>query len=166
MVWFVIFVLWPLAELFVIVKVSEAIGFVWMLLLLIASWPVGSRILRVQGRAAWRQFVAAIEAGRPPANEVLNGALVLAGGLLLMVPGFITDVIGLLLLLPPTRALARRAISRHHSSAWVGHAANFGSFGSRFRGNRRNSGGSGADGPQDYDADTTAVDVDSPELNP
>lgn len=165
MVWFVIFVVWPLAELFVIVKVSEAIGFIWMLLLLIISWPVGSRILRAQGRAAWRQFVDAIQTGRPPANEVLNGALVLAGGLLLMVPGFITDVIGLLLLLPPTRALARRAVARHHSSVWVGRAANLGSA-SGFRGNRRNPGGNGAGAHQDYDADATAVDIDGPELNP
>jgi UPF0716 protein FxsA len=163
MVWFVIFVLWPLAELFVIIKVSEAIGFLWMLLLLIISWPVGSRILRAQGRVAWSQFVDAIQAGRPPANEVLNGALVLAGGLLLMVPGFITDVIGLLLLLPPTRALARRAVARHHSSVWIGRAAN---FGGGFGGNRRNSDASGADAPQAYDADATAVDVDNPELNP
>jgi UPF0716 protein FxsA len=163
MFWFVIFVVWPLAELFVIVKVSEAIGFIWMLLLLIISWPVGSRILRAQGRAAWRQFVDAVQAGRAPANEVLNGALVLAGGLLLMVPGFITDVIGLLLLLPPTRALARKAVARHHSSVWVGRAAN---VGSGFGGNRRGSGANGAGAHQDYDADATAVDIDGPELNP
>jgi len=165
MIWFVIFVVWPLAELFVIIKVSEAIGFLWMLLLLLISWPVGSRVLRAQGRAAWRQFAEAVQAGRPPGKEVLNGALVLAGGLLLMVPGFITDVIGLLLLLPPTRSLARRAVSRHHGSAWVGRAANLGSA-SGFRGNRRNSGGGGAGGGQHYDADATAVDIDNQELNP
>jgi UPF0716 protein FxsA len=165
MVWFVIFVVWPLAELFVIVKVSEAIGFLWMLLLLIVSWPVGSRILRAQGRAAWRQFGEAIQAGRPPANEALNGALVLAGGLLLMVPGFITDAIGLLLLLPPTRALARRALARHHTSIWVGRAASFGSA-AGFRGNRRNSGADATGARHDYDADATAVDIDDRELNP
>lgn len=165
MVWFLIFVIWPLAELFVIVKISEAIGFIWMLLLLIISWPVGSRILRSQGRVAWRQFVEAVQAGRPPANEVLNGALVLTGGLLLMVPGFITDVIGLLLLLPPTRALARRLVGRHHGNVWVGRAANLGS-GFGFPGNRRNSGSNGPDARQDYDADSTAVDVDGQELNP
>jgi UPF0716 protein FxsA len=162
MVWFLIFVVWPLAELFVIVKVSEAIGFLWMLLLLVASWPLGTRILRSQGRAAWRQFVEAIEAGRPPANEVMNGALVLTGGLLLMVPGFITDVVGLLLLLPPTRALARGLVARHHGSVWVGRAANVGAgFGGR--GNRR---GPAANARQAYDADATAVDLDNPELKP
>lgn len=162
MIWFVIFVLWPLAELFVIIKVAEAIGFLWMLLLLILSWPVGTRFLRRQGRAAWRQFVAAIQAGRPPADEALNGALVLVGGGLLMVPGFISDVIGLVLLIPPTRAIAHRAVSRHHASGWIGRAARFGAGGRDAPGDPR---GRRADG-RDYDADTTAVDVDSPELNP
>jgi UPF0716 protein FxsA len=163
MVWFVIFVVWPLAELFVIVKVSEAIGFLWMLLALIISWPLGSRILRAQGRAAWKQFGEAIQAGRPPANEALNGALVLAGGLLLMVPGFITDVIGLLLLIPFTRTVARKLVVRHHRSAWIGRAAN---LGSGFGRNRGNSGGDGPGAGQQYDADATAVDIDNPELNP
>jgi len=163
MAWFVIFVVWPLAELFVIVKVSDAIGFLWMLLALIISWPLGSRILRAQGRAAWRQFGEAIQAGRPPANEALNGALVLTGGLLLMVPGFITDIIGLLLLIPFTRAVARKLVVRHHRSALIGRAAN---FGSGFGRNRRNSGSGGPDAGQQYDADATAVDIDNPELDP
>jgi UPF0716 protein FxsA len=162
-VWLIVFIIWPLAELFVIVKVSEAIGFLWMLVLLILSWPIGTRVLRTQGRAAWRRFVEAIEAGRAPANEVLNGALVLTGGLLLMVPGFITDVIGLLLLLPPTRALARRTVAHHHGSAWVGRAAG---FGSGFRGYRRNSAADQPVAGEDYDVDATAVDLDNPELNP
>ena len=126
-------------------------------------WPLGSRILRAQGRAAWRQFGEAIQAGRPPANEALNGALVLTGGILLMVPGFITDVIGLLLLIPPTRAVARNLVIRHHRSAWIGRAAN---LGSGFGRNRGNSGGNGNGNGQQYDADATAVDIDGPELNP
>ncbi len=77
MIWFVLLVLWPLAELFVIVKVSEAIGFLWMLLLLIVSWPIGSRIIRHEGRAALRRLRDALAAGRAPTNEVLDGALVL-----------------------------------------------------------------------------------------
>ena len=116
MIWFVLLVLWPLAELFVIIKVSEAIGFLWMLLLLIVSWPVGSRLIRHQGRAALRRLREALAAAARPTNEVLDGALVLMAALLLLVPGFITDAIGLLLLLPPSRAVARRIAARNHRS--------------------------------------------------
>ena len=161
--WFVIFVLWPLAELFVIVKVSEAIGFLWMLVLLIISWPIGTRILRSQGRAAWRQFAQAVQAGRTPTEEVLNGALVLVGGLLILVPGFITDAIGLLLLVPPTRALAKAAVKRHHGSSWIHRATRLGN-GWGF--NRGNSDAQSNPPREEYDVDSTAVDLDNPELKP
>jgi UPF0716 protein FxsA len=160
MIWFVLLVLWPLAELFVIVKVSEAIGFLWMLLLLIVSWPIGSRIIRHEGRAALRRLRDALAAGRAPTNEVLDGALVLVGGLLLLVPGFITDTIGLLLLLRPTRALARRAAARNHRSASLNRAVSFITWG--VRGNSSGPGGPGSAGG--YDADATAVDIDEPQL--
>ena len=65
-------------------------------------------LAKAEGRAAWRRLSAAVAAGRPPGREVIDGALVLVGGLLLIVPGFITDAVGLLLL-APTRAVARRA---------------------------------------------------------
>src|ERR1700722_6336371 len=109
MIWFVLLVLWPLAELFVIVELSEAIGFLWVLLLLIVSWPIGWRLIPHQGRAALRRLRDALSAGQAPTNAVVDGALVLVGAVLLLVPGFITDAIGLLLLLPPTRAPARWA---------------------------------------------------------
>lgn len=163
MVWFIIFVLWPLAELYVIVKLSEAIGFLWVLVLLLISWPVGTRILRHQGRAAWRRLVDALDAGRVPTDEVFNGVLVLVGGVLLLVPGFITDAIGLLLLLPPTRAIARRALARHHTNVWVGRAAN---LGAGFGAYRRNSRATGTTNGAVYDAETTATDLDNPELKP
>ena len=155
-----LFIVVPIAELYVIIKVSEAIGFLWMLLLLIVSWPIGSRIIRHQGRAALLRLRDALAAGRVPTNEVLDGALVLVGGLLLLVPGFITDTIGLFLLLPPTRALARRAAVRNHRSAWLNRAVSFVTWG--VRGNSRGPGGPGSGGG--YDADTTAVDIDEPQL--
>jgi UPF0716 protein FxsA len=155
MIWFVLLVLWPLAELYVIVRISEAIGFLWMLLLLILTWPVGSRIIRHQGRAALRRLREALAAGRAPTTEVLDGALVLGGGVLLLVPGFITDAIGLLLLLPPTRALARRGLARHHASRWLSRTVTFISWGAR--------GPRGAGDPS-YDAEATAADIDEPQL--
>ena len=168
MVWFLIFVIWPLAELFVIIKVSEAIGVPLVLLALIATWPVGTRIIKAQGRRAWRQFVEAAQSGRAPAHEAFNGALVLLGGLLLLVPGFITDLIGLLLLIPVTRSLVHRALARHHASAWITRAAGLG-WASRRAGSRWRAGRQApASGPsrRDYDVDSTAVDVDDPELRP
>jgi len=161
--WLLILVIWPLAEIFVMIKVAEAIGLLWMLLLLVVSWPIGTRILRTQGRAAWRRFVDAVQAGRVPAEEALNGALVLLGGLLLLVPGFITDAIGLLLLIPPTRLLARRAVARHSSSGWVNRVA---SFGGGFASSRQNPGGREDKSRADYDVDSTAVDIDNQELEP
>src|SRR3979411_3258961 len=97
-----LFVAWPIAELFVIIKVADAIGTLETIALLIASWPIGTWAMRSQGRAVWRRMSAAATAGRPPGREVLDGALILIGGVLLMVPGFITDALGIALLLPPT----------------------------------------------------------------
>ena len=125
-----------------------------MLLLLIVSWPVGWRIIRHQGRAALRRLSQALAAGRAPTNEVLDGALVLMGALLLLVPGFITDAIGVLLLLPPTRAVARRVAARNHRSAWLNRLVTVRSW----------TTGPGPGGPQGYDADATATDIDEPQL--
>jgi UPF0716 protein FxsA len=79
---------------------------------LIADSVLGSLLMRAQGRAAWRRFTQATRSGRPPAREVIDGALIIAGGALLLTPGFLTDILGLALLLPPTRAVVRRVVAR------------------------------------------------------
>ena len=107
-----IFIVVPLAELYVIFKVGEAIGVPLTILLLAADSVVGSLLLKSQGRAVWRRFSETMAAGRMPHREVLDGVMVIFGGAFLITPGFITDVIGLVLLLPPTRALARRLLIR------------------------------------------------------
>jgi len=160
MLWLVFLVLWPLAELFVIIKVAESVGFFWMLLLLAASVPIGLRILRRRGRAAVLRLRQALAAGRNPTEEVLDGAFVLTGGLLLIVPGFITDVIALAFLLRPTRAIARRAASHNPYAAWMNRSLGVVSWG--VRGVPRRHGGPGARG---YDVDSTAVDIDEPRLD-
>jgi UPF0716 protein FxsA len=73
---------------------------------------LGSVLMRAQGRAVWRRFGDAVRAGRPPATEVADGALVLFGGALLLTPGFATDALGRALLIPPTRAIVRRVLVR------------------------------------------------------
>ena len=105
-----IFVVVPIAEIYVIIQVGQAIGALWTVLLLIADSVIGARLMAWQGRAAWRRFQEATAQGRIPHREVLDGVLVILGGAFLLTPGFITDVLGLVLLLPPTRALVRRAI--------------------------------------------------------
>ena len=107
-----LFVAVPLAELYVILKVGDTIGIWWTILLLVADSLLGSWLLRSQGRAVWRRFNEILAQGRVPHREVVDGVLVIFGGAFLITPGFLTDIVGLLLLLPPTRAIARRMLMR------------------------------------------------------
>jgi UPF0716 protein FxsA len=107
-----LFILVPIAELAVIIQVGQAIGVWWTIALLIADSVLGSLLMRSQGRATWRRFNEAVRAGRVPAREVADGVLVIFGGALLLTPGFLSDIVGLLFLLPPTRALIRRVFLR------------------------------------------------------
>jgi UPF0716 protein FxsA len=147
MLWLLVLIVWPLAELFVAIKVAEAIGVLLMFVLLVAGWPIGTWALRSQGRAVMRHLAAAIAARRAPGREILDGALVLVGGTLLIVPGFITDVLGILLLAPPTRAAARALVARNLRHRYVVSAVRFGAGGRR------------------YDVDSTAVDADPPTVD-
>jgi UPF0716 protein FxsA len=108
----VIFIVVPIAELYVIIKVGEAIGTGPTIALLLVDALVGSMLLRHQGRAAWIRFNRALAEGRVPHKEVFDGVLVIMGGALLITPGFLTDIIGLILLIPPTRALIRAMSGR------------------------------------------------------
>lgn len=107
-----LFIVVPIAELYVIIKVGEAIGILPTLAILIGDALLGSMLLRQQGRSAWRRFNAAIAENRFPGKEAADGVMIAVGGTLLLTPGFITDIFGLLLLLPPTRALIRRGLWR------------------------------------------------------
>lgn len=108
----VLFIVVPIAELFVIVKVGQLIGLWPTLALLLADALLGSLLLRHQGRGAWRRFNEALAQRRFPGKEVADGVLIVIGGTLLLTPGFLTDIAGLFLLIPPTRALARRVLRR------------------------------------------------------
>ena len=146
MVALLLLICWPLAELLAAIGVAELIGVLPMLLLLVLSIPLGFWVLREQGRGAWRRLSAAVAAGRSPGNQVIDGGLIVAGAALLIVPGFITDVLGLLLLVGPVRALARRGIARNARSRFVVQATSFG----RSR--------------RPYDVDSTATDIDGAQL--
>jgi UPF0716 protein FxsA len=95
-------------EIVVLIVVTNLLGSVWWtLLLVLATSAVGSLLLRREGVRAWRRFRAAAQQGRNPGEEVSNGLVGLSGAILLVVPGFLTDLVGLALLVPPVRRLAR-----------------------------------------------------------
>jgi UPF0716 protein FxsA len=145
-----VFILVPIAELAVIIQVGRAIGLVPTIVILVVDSLLGSALLRSQGRAAWQRFRAAVAAGRPPAREVIDGALIIFGGAFLITPGFITDVIGILLLLPPTRAVFRRLLIRRFTSHLVVQVAGAGA--SRVR--------PAARPPTAYDVEGTATETE------
>lgn len=107
---FVAFVVVPIVELYVIVQVGHLIGVLPTLLLLFVCSVAGAWLVKREGVKAWRAFRAATAEGRVPARETADGALVIVGGALLLAPGFVTDALGLLCVLPPTRALVRRLL--------------------------------------------------------
>ncbi len=100
----------PIAELYVVVQVGQALGLGWTLTLLVANALLGGYLLRREGRRTWAAFRAASSRGSLPTAEVADGALVLLGGALMLTPGFLTDAVGLLCVLPPTRPLLRRVL--------------------------------------------------------
>jgi len=107
-----LFLLIPVAELYIIYKVGDSIGIGWTFLLLAADSVLGSLLLRSQGRTVWRRFNEALASGRMPHREVQDGVAVIFGGAFLITPGFLTDIVGLALLVPPTRSLIVRLAGR------------------------------------------------------
>jgi UPF0716 protein FxsA len=106
------FVLTQIVEIWVLIQVGHAIGGWQTLLLLIVDSLLGAALLRHQGRRTWRAFRRALDERRLPAKEVADGVLVLVGGTLLLTPGFLSDIVGILFLLPPTRAAIRPVLTR------------------------------------------------------
>lgn len=107
----VAFVVVPLVELYVLIQIGQAIGVIPTLLLLLADAVLGTWLFRSQGRKTWQAFRLALVERRLPAAEVADGALVVLGGALLLTPGFVTDVFGVLCLLPPSRAVLKRMLT-------------------------------------------------------
>jgi UPF0716 family protein affecting phage T7 exclusion len=159
-----IFIIVPIAELYVIIKVGGAIGVPLTLAILLADALIGSLLLRHQGGAAWRRFNKALEERRFPGREVADGVAVVVGGTLLLTPGFITDIFGLILLIPPTRAIVRKV-------AWslmgwrfkvVGGATGWSYERMRKSGDRAQGAGGPDPGPHPsaaYDVDGTAQEM-------
>lgn len=109
---FVAFVVVPLAEIFVLIRVGQVIGPWWTILLLLLDSILGAWLMRREGRRAWAALRSTLGAGVMPTRELADGALIVLGGAMMLSPGFVTDVLGIVLIAPPTRAVVRRLLTR------------------------------------------------------
>jgi UPF0716 protein FxsA len=107
---FVAFLVVPIVEIYVLIQVGQVIGAWWTVLLLVADSLFGSWLLKREGSRAWRALQAAFESGRMPTKELADAALIVFGGTLMITPGFVSDIVGLLAILPFTRPIARRML--------------------------------------------------------
>lgn len=102
----------PFAELAIIITVGQELGIPETLVLLVGISVVGAWLAKRQGLAALRAVQRRLDSGEMPGRELIDGLLILVGAVLLLTPGFLTDAIALLLLLPPVRALLRGVVRR------------------------------------------------------
>jgi UPF0716 protein FxsA len=142
----------PVLEVFVFIEVGLAIGWLLAVALLLGTSVIGVQLLRIQGRSAIERVSLAVSERRAPGAAALDGALGFLGCLLLVVPGFVSDALGALLMLTPTRALTRRWISHHYAGRMMRFLAATGRFGSSARGTRP------------ADVESTALDDDPGQL--
>ena len=105
----VLFLIVPFVELWIIVQAAQTIGLGETIVLLIAVSVAGAWLVKREGVATWRRLRAALQRGEMPAGDVVDGALILFAGALLLTPGFLSDAFGLLLLFPPTRSALKRS---------------------------------------------------------
>ena len=110
LVLFVLFVVFPIAELAVIVQVADSIGIFETIALLILVGVAGAWLCKREGIGVLRRIQTRVDRGEVPTKELLDGGLIMLAGAFLLAPGFISDVLGILLLLPPTRAVVRVAV--------------------------------------------------------
>ena len=122
----------PFVEIAVMVWVADAIGFLNMVGLLLVVSVAGVFVVKFQGTGAWRKIQAELQMGHVPGTALVDGGLILLAGVLLVIPGFVTDVVGLLLLLPTARHLLRGWLNRRFRIRVA--VASDGTSGSRRRG--------------------------------
>jgi UPF0716 protein FxsA len=107
-----LFIVLPVVEIYLLIQIGQVIGAWWTVALLIADGFLGSWLMKREGTRALRSLQEALGAGRMPARELADGALILVGGTLLLTPGFVSDVAGLVCVLPFTRPLVRGVLVR------------------------------------------------------
>jgi UPF0716 protein FxsA len=142
----------PVVEVFVFIEIGQAIGWLLAVVLLLGTSVLGLLLLRVQGRSAIERVSRAVSERRAPAGAAIDGALGFLGAALLVVPGFVTDVLGVLLVVRPTRTLTRRWLSRRYAGRMVSFVATAGRFAPGYR------------GAPPADVESTAVEDDADQL--
>ncbi len=107
-----LFLVVPLAELYVIIQVGQAFGALNTIALLIIISAAGAWLVKREGMSVWKRFHRQVESGAVPGKEIADGVMILFAGALLMTPGFLSDVLALALLLPPVRAVVRGVLMK------------------------------------------------------
>ncbi len=162
-----LFVVVPIVEIVVIIQVGQAIGAWWTVLLLALDSILGAWLLKREGARSWQAFRIALQEGRWPGDEVAQGAMVIVGGTLLLTPGFVTDVVGFVLLIPVSRRVLSRTVRSRISGRVVGGPA--GAAASAARSARGTRGGRGSDGTSGKgrrgSASTSTFDVEVVEIH-
>ncbi|WP_408899455.1 FxsA family protein [Nocardioides sp. R1-1] len=120
---FLAFVVMPILEIVVLIQVGQAIGPWWTILLLVLDSIIGAWLIKREGRRAWQALRERLESGRMPARELADGVLVVLGGAFMLSPGFVTDALGILLILPVTRPLFRGLLMSYAGRQVVRRAA-------------------------------------------
>lgn len=107
-----LFIAIPVVEIYVLIQVGEEIGALWTIGLLVLVSVVGAWLAKREGIGVWTRMQQQVSSGRVPAIELVDAFLILLAGALLLTPGFVTDVLAVVLLVPPTRALVRGGLRR------------------------------------------------------
>jgi UPF0716 protein FxsA len=107
------FTLVPAFEIYVFIQVAGAIGTLQTIAMIIVTGVLGAYLTRREGFAVLRRLQSQVQAGHLPADELIDGAMILVGGALLLTPGFLTDVLGLALVIPPLRAVLKGILRKY-----------------------------------------------------
>ncbi len=107
-----LFTLVPLVELFLLIKIGTIIGALPTVLIVVGTGVLGAYLARQQGFQVWSRIQREMELGMFPAEDLLDGLLIFGAGVVLLTPGVITDVLGILILVPVTRHYIREWIKQ------------------------------------------------------
>ena len=110
---FAAFVVVPIIEIVVLIQVGQVIGPWWTILLLVVDSMIGAWLIKREGRRAWQALRQQIRTGRMPHRELADAGLIVLGGAFMLTPGFVTDGLGILLILPVTRPVFRRLVTSY-----------------------------------------------------